>query len=112
MKVEAIDWMGDSVGVAYHENDHGTVQIAISRECVVVGFRLNDGQPHALGSELPMMPGDELRLKIKKERPMDSYKRHLQELQGHEDLVDNMATNVSWWRRIINWWRKLSWTTT
>ena len=107
MRVDLFDERGLLIGTAYHENDHGVVMMEpATRPWVATYLRINHG-PLIQIEPMYIEEGKEQMIRIRNPRD-DSYAQYLRELQtGAANEVDNTATDVAWWRKIVNWLKEL-----
>jgi len=105
MKVSVYDEQGELIGIAWHENDVGYVELPPSkRVCVATHFTINDGPKQELTSRVQVPVDGELRLRVRdpaRKPPADDYfSRILREAFSNEKEVDKTATDVTWWGKI------------
>jgi hypothetical protein len=101
MKVTVYSETGVPVGIAWHEDDAGTITLPPATEPVVVThFTINDG-PKIRLSHAVLMPVD-TDFKMVIYDPLSRIRA---------PVVDKETTTVTWWRRAANWVKEaLTWT--
>lgn len=106
MKVTVYDEQGELIGIAWHENDTGYVELPPStRECVATHFTINDGAKQELTTPVRVPVDGEMRLRVRDPRaqlPADDYFSRLMR-DAFEKEVDKEATDMSLWLRIRRW---------
>ena len=110
MKVSVYDEDGELVGVAWHEDTTGYVELPpATRACVATHFSVNDGPLQELTSHVLVPVDGEVRLRIRapgqKRAAEDYFERALREALGADYKVDRDATLPTWWAIIKRWFR-------
>ena len=94
MKVSIYDDTGICIGVAWHEDDHGVVEVEPALgEYLATHYTINDGPMRPLLVPVRMAADTFLRLNISGTRMRPVHK--------FVDGVDETAPKLSWWRRFI-----------
>lgn len=111
MKVSVYDADGGLIGIAWHENDFGYVELpAASRECTATHFALNDGKLQQLPYPTRVPVDGELRLRIHPPRHSadeDYFARALRDVfgggrrSGYE--VDRTETDLTMLAKLKRW---------
>lgn len=107
MKVTVYDEAGEIIGIAWHENTSGYIELPpATRECMAVAFAVNDGPPQPLTHTVRVPVDEVLRLRIRDQNAKaksyndEFFERMMREAFGPRDKD---VAPVSWWRKIKRW---------
>lgn len=106
MKVSVYDEDGELIGIAWHEDNVGSVELPpATRLTVATHFAINDGEKQPLSRTVVLPVDTALRIKIRPEskRPGESFEKLLRDAIEREKMVDKEATPVTWWGKFMRW---------